>query len=251
METDDYRRKRIADPVHGGYLMCGFCGCGENETHTHSHENAQTIAIEQKILAANDHLAALNRKYFQENDILALNVMSAPGAGKTTLLAQTIADLKSQFSFQAIVGDQQTDRDAQRISQSGIQALQINTGKGCHLDAHAVHHALEKMPNSPAIFFIENVGNLVCPALFDLGETDRIVMLSVTEGADKPLKYPHIFHTADLVLLTKTDLLPYVEFNIKECMEWIHRINPRTQILQISTKTGENLTHWYRWLNQK
>lgn len=244
--------------------MCGICGCGENNhsefqhspsrdlTHHHTHEHQQIIQIEQDILSENNKFALANRNYFQEKQILTLNIMSSPGAGKTSLLVNTIAHLKQSLPFFVIVGDQQTQRDAERISATGIPAIQINTGKGCHLDAHDICHALEKLviPRQ-TILLIENVGNLVCPALFDLGEAYKIVILSVTEGDDKPLKYPYIFYSADLVLLTKTDLLPHVDFDLKKCMEYIKQINSKTEILAISTTSGENLIHWQAWLSTR
>ncbi len=244
--------------------MCGICGCSDNanqSSHSHSHDFSHrhhphavpnTIQIEQDILAKNNELASLNRHYFQQKKILALNLMSSPGAGKTTLLAKTISNLKSNIPFFVIVGDQQTDRDAQRIFAAGASALQINTGKGCHLDAHDIYHALEKLAlPSKTILLIENVGNLVCPALFDLGEAFKVVLLSVTEGDDKPLKYPHMFYSAHLVLLTKIDLLPYVDFNLDQCIEYIKRINPKTEILPVSTSPTENLIKWQEWLQAK
>lgn len=241
--------------------MCGICGCSDKAAshlehshspdlaHSHSHEHHTTIQIEQDILAKNNAFAKANRTYFQKKQILALNIMSSPGAGKTTLLTKSIVNLKSQQSFFVVVGDQQTDRDAQRISAAGVPALQINTGKGCHLDAHDISHALEKIAiPSQTILMIENVGNLVCPALFDLGENYRVVILSVTEGDDKPLKYPHMFHAADLVLITKIDLLPYVDFDVNRCNQYIKQINPNVEIQALSTTSGENLSAWQEWL---
>jgi hydrogenase nickel incorporation protein HypB len=241
--------------------MCGSCGCSENNhhesqhlashdlAHHHSQEPQQTVQIEQDILSKNEEFAVMNRNYFTAKQILTLNIMSSPGAGKTTLLVKTIANLKQSLPFFVIVGDQQTERDAQRISATGISALQINTGKGCHLDAHDIGHALEKLTiPQQAILLIENVGNLVCPALFDLGEKYKIVMLSVTEGDDKPLKYPHMFYAADLVLLTKIDLLPYVDFDLEKCITYIKQINSNAEISTISTTTGENFNHWQAWL---
>ncbi|HVV69246.1 MAG TPA: hydrogenase nickel incorporation protein HypB [Gammaproteobacteria bacterium] len=237
--------------------MCGICGCSSNElhhdtnhSHNHHHELNQVL-IEQDILAANNALAVSNRNYLQQQNILTFNVMSSPGAGKTTLLTKTIADLKNTLPFYVIVGDQQTDHDAKRFTELNIPARQINTGKSCHLDAHSIHHALDEfnLPSS-SILFIENVGNLVCPALFDLGEAYKIIILSVTEGTDKPLKYPYMFHHADAVILSKIDLLPYVDFDLKQCCEFIKQINPKTQIISVSTKTEENLVNWYQWLKE-
>lgn len=237
--------------------MCGICGCNElNHEHHHGHDHqhpktTDTVQIEQDILSQNQQFSLQNKDFFEKHKILALNLMSSPGAGKTTLLTKTLTELKTKYPFQVITGDLQTDRDAQRISSSGVSAIQINTGKGCHLDAHSLQHTLTGLSHQSSILFIENVGNLVCPALFDLGETYKIVLLSITEGADKPLKYPHIFHAADLVILTKIDLSPYVEFDIDECQTWIKQINPQADILTISTTTGENMISWYDWLGKK
>lgn len=239
--------------------MCGICGCSNHElpgqatqSHVHHHHphhhGLNEIKIEQDILTANQAFALNNKHYFKNNHILTLNVMSSPGAGKTTLLTKTMADLRN-LPFFVIVGDQQTDHDAKRFSELAIPALQINTGKSCHLDAHSIHHALDELKIPPAsILLIENVGNLVCPALFDLGEAYKIIILSVTEGADKPLKYPYMFHNADVVLLSKIDLLPYVDFDIDQCCEWINQINAKTKIISVSTKTESNLVSWYQWL---
>lgn len=237
--------------------MCGVCGCDtqklhDHPTHSHAHNHQHhylnEIKIEQDILTANNALALNNKNYFQKQQILTLNVMSSPGAGKTTLLTKTIADLRD-LPFFVIVGDQQTDHDAKRFSELNIPALQINTGKGCHLDAHSIHHALEELKIPPSsMLLIENVGNLVCPALFDLGEAFKIIILSVTEGTDKPLKYPYMFHNADVVLLSKIDLLPYVDFDMEQCCEFINQINPKTKIISVSTKTEDNLSLWYLWL---
>lgn len=175
--------------------------------------------------------------------------MSSPGSGKTTLLAKTIADLKDRLDIAVIVGDQQTDYDAEKIKSSGGQAIQINTGKVCHLDAHMVGHAIDNLAlKEHSLLFIENVGNLVCPALFDLGESYKVVILSVTEGDNKPLKYPEMFRKADILLLTKMDLLPYVDFEINQCIAYAKRINPMVEVLPISAKNGAGLSKWYEWL---
>lgn len=234
--------------------MCGICGCGENDVsksnHLHEHTHEKTVvAIEQDILSKNNEFALINLHYFEKKQILALNVMSSPGSGKTTLLVKTINDLKHALPFSVIVGDQQTDHDAQRIATTGVSALQINTGKGCHLDAHDVGHALEKLTcPEKSILFIENVGNLVCPALFNLGEAYKVVILSVTEGEDKPLKYPHMFYAADVILLTKIDLLPYLNFNMEKCIQHIQQINAQAKIFPISATTEQNLHDWYAWI---
>lgn len=234
--------------------MCGVCGCNVRDEHVHEHhENhkhpEQMLMVEQDILSHNNALAANNRKTFHERQILALNFMSSPGAGKTTLLTQCLLSCQPRPSFFVIVADQQTARDAERIAHAGIPALQINTGKSCHLDAHAVYHAMENLAlPKQSILCIENIGNLVCPALFDLGQAYNIVILSVTEGDDKPLKYPHMFYTADVVLITKTDLLPYVDFSVDKAREYIQHINPKAQVIAISAQSGENLKLWQTWL---
>lgn len=238
--------------------MCGICGCSEetNEIVHHEHEHhshdEHLIHIEQNILAKNQQFALQNKSYLFNKNILALNIMSSPGSGKTTLLAKTISDLKNEIDTAVVVGDQQTNYDAELIKSSGGHAVQINTGKVCHLDAHMVGHALEGLSlKEKSILFIENIGNLVCPALFDLGEQFKVVILSVTEGENKPLKYPDMFRCADLVLVTKTDLLPYVDFDLGKCMEYARRIKPNIEILTLSTVNGEGLNDWYNWLKQK
>lgn len=238
--------------------MCGICGCNDDsavhhEHHramiAHQHEHHDIIQIEQNLLAKNNQYATENRNYFLKEKITAINLMSSPGSGKTTLLARTFTDLQQEKNMTVIVGDQQTDQDAQKLQAAGMQAIQINTGKVCHLDAHMVGHSIEKLShNHPNILFIENVGNLVCPALFDLGEGFRIVLLSVTEGDNKPLKYPDMFRKADLMLLTKIDLLPYVEFDTNKATEYVQRINPSIDVLSLSATTGVGLKKWYAWL---
>ncbi len=241
--------------------MCGICGCrGDNDelmihdhsdaqTGLHHHEHPEIIQVEKDLLTKNNQFATANRHYFLHHNITAINLMSSPGSGKTTLLARTLSDLNSQRHFTVIVGDQQTDYDAKKLQSAGATAIQINTGKVCHLDAHVVGHKVQELSlHDKAILFIENVGNLVCPALFDLGETHRIVLLSVTEGDNKPLKYPDMFRHADLLILTKTDLLPYVEFNIEECIAYARRINPAIQVISLSATSGEGLNAWYAWL---
>ncbi|KTD46220.1 hydrogenase nickel incorporation protein HypB [Legionella quateirensis] len=244
--------------------MCGICGCTEemdqttdHDHHDHHHHDhheheGHLVQIEQNILAKNNQYAEDNERYFLKKNILALNMMSSPGSGKTTLLAKTIGDLNTIINIAVVVGDQQTDFDARKIKESGGTAIQINTGKVCHLDAHRVGHAVEALPlKEQSILIIENIGNLVCPALFDLGEHFKIVILSVTEGDNKPLKYPDMFYAADLLVITKTDLLPYVDFDLEQCKEYARRINPELEILSLSTKNGEGLQEWYEWLNTK
>lgn len=242
--------------------MCGICGCS-NPSHEMDHSDSDKdpvhhvhdehlIHVEQNILAKNQQFAIDNQRYLAKKNILALNIMSSPGSGKTTLLAKTIADLKAELEIAVVVGDQQTDYDAELIRASGGYAVQINTGKVCHLDAHSVGHALEGLSlKEQSILFIENIGNLVCPALFDLGEQFKIVILSVTEGDNKPLKYPDMFRSADLMVITKTDLLPYVDFNLNQCMEYARRINPNIEIVTLSTVKSDGLNEWYDWLKQK
>lgn len=250
--------------------MCGICGCADDEfdfideaalettqtsglanhNHHHHHEAVgELVMIEQNLLAKNNQFAEANQQFFKKNGITALNMMSSPGSGKTTLLAKTLLDLQHQHEMAVVVGDQQTDYDAQILRATGVQAIQINTGKVCHLDAHMVGHSLEQLTlNSRSLLFIENVGNLVCPALFDLGELYKIVILSVTEGDNKPLKYPEMFRFADLMIITKVDLLPYVTFNIAQCQEYAKRINPSVDCLALSAKTGDGMSSWYEWL---
>lgn len=236
-------------------MMCGICGCS-NQAHDqdvkevhHHHGDSNIIAVEEDLLAKNKQYAINNRSYFQHRNITALNLMSSPGAGKTTLLGKTFYDFKQTRPMAVIVGDQQTDADAATLKDCGAQALQINTGRVCHLDAHMIGHAVEDLSiQDNAILFIENVGNLVCPASFDLGEAYKIVLLSVTEGDNKPLKYPDMFRGADLVLITKTDLLPYVQFDLEQCENYIQRINQKVSILHLSSALNEGMKAWYQWL---
>lgn len=259
--------------------MCTTCGCGDGHSHTHTHvdENGnlvththehhhehepapahthdsaitaeRAISIEQDILSRNNAVANENRKVFRQKHILALNFVSSPGSGKTELLCATIKAASDKLNISVIEGDQQTSNDANRVRETGVQAHQINTGKGCHLDADMVRHALSHMTLSDdSIVFIENVGNLVCPAEFDLGEAHKVVILSVTEGEDKPLKYPDMFRAADILIINKIDLLPYVRFDIQACEEYARRVNPKIQILRVSATTGNGLDKWITWL---
>lgn len=245
-------------------MMCGICGCNEqgnlsHQNHVHDKHDVLSmnaynpdrnlIKIEQDIFSKNNQIALSNRNHFLSKNILALNLMSSPGAGKTTLLVKTILDLRNRFKLATIEGDQQTNIDALRIEAAGATVIQINTGRSCHLDAHMISHSIEKLSlQGKAILFIENVGNLVCPALFDLGEAFKVVILSITEGEDKPLKYPEMFRAADLLILNKIDLLPYLEFDINKCIDYVHQINPDLQLLQLSASTGQDLNKWYQWL---
>ncbi|TGD74332.1 hydrogenase nickel incorporation protein HypB [Mangrovimicrobium sediminis] len=224
-------------------------GTGPAHAHAPGMSQARMVQIEQDILFKNNGYAARNRDWFTENRILALNLVSSPGSGKTTLLTRSIEDLCSEVPIAVIEGDQQTANDAERIRATGVRALQINTGKGCHLDGHMVGHALESLqPEPDSILFIENVGNLVCPASFDLGEAHKVAILSVTEGEDKPLKYPDMFHAADVMLLNKVDLLPYLQFDVGACIANARRVNPRIKVMQVSATTGEGMAQWYQWL---
>ena len=238
--------------------MCTTCGCGSTETVNHQHtskENAtdtadlRLVQLEKDVLGKNKRYAAKNRQYLQQHEIFALNIISSPGSGKTSLLTATIDALKDQLDIHVIEGDQSSELDAERIRNSGAKAIQINTGKGCHLDAHQVGHAIEDLnPADKGVLFIENVGNLVCPAPFDLGEAYKVVMLSVTEGEDKPLKYPDIFYAADLMIINKIDLLPYVDFNMDKCVEYAKQINPNLIIIELSATKGDGLSEWMQWI---
>lgn len=251
--------------------MCATCGCsddagvrvtkpghkndhghghGHSHPHSHSHEpETRTITLEQNLLAKNDLLAERNRGWLRAKEILAINVMSSPGSGKTTLLTRTITDLAGEFPITVIEGDQETLFDAERVKATGAPVVQINTGAGCHLDAEMLERGLATLAPPPnSVLFIENVGNLVCPALFDLGEAHRAVIMSVTEGPDKPLKYPHMFAAATLVLLNKTDLLPHVDFDLNAFHADVRKINPTAEVLPLSATTGEGLPAWYTWL---
>jgi hydrogenase nickel incorporation protein HypB len=243
--------------------MCATCGCsggtilehhehdhvhhhGHDHGHRHDHPETRTVTLEQAVLARNDALAELNRTWLAERGILAVNLMSSPGAGKTTLLERTIRELGAEVRVSVVEGDQETVLDADRIRATGAPAVQINTGSGCHLDAQMLAGGLRTLdPPERSVVLIENVGNLVCPALFDLGEQARVVITSVTEGAEKPRKYPQMFRAADLVLLNKTDLLPYVDFDIAAFLEGARRANPGVEVLQLSATTGDGVAGWY------
>ncbi|WP_207062101.1 hydrogenase nickel incorporation protein HypB [Motiliproteus sp. SC1-56] len=227
-------------------------GRGAAGAHAPGLSQRRMVQIEQDILSKNDRYAAANREKLAEQNLLALNLVSSPGSGKTTLLTRTIEDIGKTFTCGVIEGDQQTANDADRIRATGAKAVQINTGKGCHLDAHMVGHALEQFDlGEQGVLFIENVGNLVCPAAFDLGEAHKVAILSVTEGEDKPLKYPDMFHAADLMILNKVDLLPYLDFDVAQCIEYARRVNPEIQVLQLSARTGEGMQGWYAWIEQR
>lgn len=267
--------------------MCTTCGCSEGgsvltnpETHrevfldgltpavseghdhTHDHVNTHThdqapaahgeacaVSLEAAVLGRNDTLAARNGSWFLDHEVLAVNLLSSPGSGKTTLLERTLRALASRVPVSVVEGDQATLNDAERIRATGCPVLQINTGSGCHLDAAMLAGAIDELaPVRGSVLMIENVGNLVCPALFDLGEAVRVVLLSVTEGDDKPLKYPHMFRSADLMLVTKMDLLPHVDFDVARCIEYARRLNPALEVIELSSRSGEGLARWLSWL---
>lgn len=227
-------------------------GKGLAHAHVAGLSQSRMVQIEQDILGKNDRYAAVNRARFAQQKLFALNLVSSPGSGKTTLLTETINRIKAQRKVAVIEGDQQTANDADRIRATGVQAVQVNTGKGCHLDAHMVGHALERFDDlDGAYLFIENVGNLVCPAAFDLGEAHKVAILSVTEGEDKPLKYPDMFYAADLMILNKTDLLPYLDFDVERCIAYARQVNPEIEVLQLSARSGEGMERWVEWLEQR
>jgi len=224
-------------------------GKGIAGAHVPGLSQERIVRIERDILSKNDGYARDNRRALAAQGVFALNIVSSPGSGKTSLLVRAIEALKGRMAVSVIEGDQQTSNDAERIRATGAPAIQINTGKGCHLDAHMVGHALETLAPPPgAVLFIENVGNLVCPAAFDLGEAHKVVVLSVTEGEDKPLKYPDMFAAADLLLLNKSDLLPHLDFDVGACLANALRVNPRLQTLIVSAKTGEGMAAFTAWI---
>jgi hydrogenase nickel incorporation protein HypB len=234
------------DHHHAGDLHYGL---GPAHAHAPGLSQERMVRIEQDILGKNAAYAADNRRRFRDHGQFAINLVSSPGSGKTTLLVRTIEALAGRLPVVVIEGDQQTSQDADRIRATGAPAIQINTGKGCHLDAHMVGHALDRLaPVDDSLVLIENVGNLVCPAAFDLGEAHKVVILSVTEGEDKPLKYPDMFHAADLLVLNKVDLLPHLDFNVDQCVEFARRIKPGLAVLRVSATTGEGMADWLSWL---
>lgn len=227
-------------------------GQGPAHAHVAGMSQSRMVQIEQDILGKNDRYAAINRARFEQQSLFVLNLVSSPGSGKTTLLTETLERIKENRKVAVIEGDQQTANDADRIRETGVQAIQVNTGKGCHLDAHMVGHAMERFEDMKGgLLFIENVGNLVCPAAFDLGEAHKVAILSVTEGEDKPLKYPDMFHAADLMILNKTDLLPYLDFDVERCIDYARQVNPEIQVLQLSARSGEGMDGWIEWLESR
>ncbi|HGY57152.1 MAG TPA: hydrogenase accessory protein HypB [Caldithrix abyssi] len=269
--------------------MCDTCGCGQpadavtftkpgdqthhhehphphdhnhehphDHTHSHDHDHhhhhteGREVTVEQDVLSRNNLLAERNRGFFEAKNILALNLVSSPGSGKTTLLERTINDLKKEIPFAVIEGDQQTMQDAERIHAVGAPVLQVNTGNGCHLDAEMINRAVKELNVADnSVLMIENVGNLVCPALFDLGEARKVVIISVTEGDDKPLKYPTMFGASEICIINKVDLLPYVDFDVEKCKTYASKINHHLTFFELSAKTGEGLEAWYRWLKEQ
>ena len=264
--------------------MCETCGCGKSDgyiihnmkhthehehvhengyTHSHEHEHehehelenehgnthAKVLNLDIDILSGNNITAGMNRRFFEGRMVLCLNMVSSPGSGKTSILEKTINYLKASWKINVIEGDQQTLIDAGRIEKAGASALQINTGAGCHLDARMIEDALKKLdPETNSILFIENVGNLVCPAMFDLGENKRVLVISVTEGEDKPLKYPNMFESSHLCIINKSDLLPYVDFRTEEFEKHARIINPHLEFITVSARTGEGMNKWYEWI---
>ncbi len=257
--------------------MCVTCGCGEGDarlsavadadTHRHHHDHphehehvrleptpheTEMLQLGERVLTRNDELAEHVRGWLAAQDLTAVNVMSSPGAGKTSLLERTIGDLAGRVTIVVVEGDQETRVDADRITRAGARAVQVNTGAGCHLDASMVQQALVTLaPEHGSLVFVENVGNLVCPALFDVGEHAKAVVISVTEGDDKPIKYPHMFAAADVVVVNKTDLLPYVDFDLDRFVEQARSLNPGVAVLPLSVRTGENLDTWFDWLDRQ
>jgi hydrogenase nickel incorporation protein HypB len=242
------------DHAHGGHEHRH----DHDEAHEHFHEHgpanalSRTLQLEQDILAKNNHRAEHNRGWLEGREIAAFNLMSSPGAGKTSLLERTIRELGAEIPICVIEGDQETTLDAERIGATGCRAVQINTGSGCHLDATMLADALTRLkPPLGSVLMIENVGNLVCPALFDLGESAKVVIVSVTEGEDKPLKYPHMFRAADLMILNKIDLLPYVPFDADRCIAYARQVNPGLKVLQLSAFKGNGMDAWYSFLRER
>lgn len=225
---------------------------GHGHDHGHPHGHARKVEVEQDVLLKNNLLAERNRGWFEARKVLALNFLSSPGSGKTTILEKTVSTLSGTWPVAVVEGDQQTTNDADRIHALGVPVIQVNTGTGCHLDAQMVQSAVRELDlQERSLLCIENVGNLVCPAMFDLGEAARVVVISTTEGEDKPLKYPTMFHHADMVLLNKTDLLPYLDFDAVKCREYAMQVNHHLEWIEVSAKTGEGMELWKAWLTSK
>ncbi len=231
-------------------------GHAHTHDHTHGHVHAPVkktvIEVQQNILQHNDLMAARNRGYFEAKNLFVMNLVSSPGSGKTSILEKTLKDLKKDISFAVIEGDQQTMQDANRIDALDIPVIQINTGKGCHLESDMVYDAVKQLdPKADSILMIENVGNLVCPSMFDLGESKRVVIISTTEGEDKPLKYPDMFHSSDICIINKIDLLPYLDFDLEKLRSYALQINPKLTFFEVSATTGQGMDKWYSWLKQE
>ncbi len=249
--------------------MCTTCGCDSNENQItmnvfgehhhehhhhdkHEHHHSHQIEIETDVLSRNNLLAERNRGFFEAKNIFAFNMMSSPGSGKTSLLERTIKDLKGKIPLYIIEGDQQTMNDAERIGNAGAPVIQVNTGNGCHLDADMINKAIKKLKiKENSLVFIENVGNLVCPSLFDLGENNRVVIMSVTEGEDKPIKYPTMFEKANICIINKIDLLPYLQYDLEAAKKYALRVNHHLKFIEVSATTGEGMQKWYDYLNEK
>ncbi len=250
------------DHHHHDHLHHDHGHAHEHHHHGHSHThgeaaatlapNRKVIEVEQDVLRHNDLMAARNRGYFEARNILALNLVSSPGSGKTALLERTLADLKGKIPFYVIEGDQQTLNDANRIAALDVPVRQINTGKGCHLESDMVYEAVKQLdPKPDSVLMIENVGNLVCPSMFDLGEQNRVVIISVTEGEDKPIKYPDMFHTAAVCIINKTDLLPYLTFDLQRLKDYALQVNPALRFFEVSALKGDGMDAWYDWLREQ
>ena len=256
-----YTDPSTADASHGH----GGHGHAHDHSHPHDHPHphgdvhhpaslhagvhGRTIALEQDLLAKNQLLAERNRGWFEGREVVALNLMSSPGSGKTSLLERTIAALKGAVPVYVVEGDQATTNDAERIRATGCPVIQVNTGTGCHLEADMLARGVAQLkPGRGSLVLIENVGNLVCPALFDLGERAKVVILSVTEGEDKPVKYPHMFRACEVMLINKIDLLPHVRFDVERCIAYARQVNPGIRVFQVSAETGEGTRAWYEWL---
>ncbi len=256
--------------------MCGVCGCGtdgiainkpnqtsnhdhdhnhhthDHHTHDHHTHDKTIIDLERDILGQNNIEAARNRGYFEAKNIFTLNLVSSPGSGKTSILETTLKDLKNEIPFYVIEGDQQTLNDADRIDALNIPVVQVNTGKGCHLESDMIYNAVKELkPKNDSILMIENVGNLVCPSMFDLGEQKRVVIISITEGEDKPIKYPDMFQSADICIINKMDLLPHLNFDLEALKNYALQVNHHLQFFEVSATTGQGMDAWYNWLKKE
>lgn len=222
----------------------------EHHHADHSHSHGREIQLEIDVLHKNNLMAERNRGFFEAKNIRALNLVSSPGSGKTSLLEKSIREHKSKSAFYVIEGDQQTMNDAERIESAGAPVVQVNTGNGCHLDSDMINKAVKKLePKENSILFIENVGNLVCPSLFDLGESKRVVIVSITEGEDKPIKYPNMFQSSDICIINKMDLLPHLDFDLEKMKEYARKVKPGIEFIELSVKTGEGMQKWYDYID--